>query len=53
LGAILVSGFEVFDEFEPLVAADQWIDPVETQDGDFDAGRGEPVEVKGLERGLG
>ena len=32
-----VGGFEVFDELEPLVAADQRVDSVEAQDGDFDA----------------
>ena len=53
LGAGPVSGFEVFDELEPLVAADQRVDLVQAQDGDFDAGGGEPVEVKGFEGGLG
>ena len=53
LGAVLIGGFQVFDEFEPLVAADQRVDLVQTQAGDIDAGRGEPVEVKELEGGLG
>ena len=35
-----VSGFQVLDEFEPLVATDQRVDLVETQDRDFDAGVG-------------
>ena len=48
-----IGGLEVFDEFEPLVAADQRVDLVQAQDRDFDAGGAEPVEVKGLERGLG
>ena len=39
-GTDLVSGFQVFDEFEPLVAADQRVDLVEAQDRDFDAGVG-------------
>jgi hypothetical protein len=32
-----VSGFQVLDEFEPLVATDQRVDLVEAQDRDFDA----------------
>ena len=48
-----VSGVEVFDELEPLVAADQRVDLVQAQDGDFDAGGGEPVELQGFEGGLG
>ncbi|MNL65856.1 hypothetical protein D3C87_1902470 [compost metagenome] len=40
LGTGPVCGFEVFAEFEPLVAADQRVDLVEAQDGDFDIGLG-------------
>ncbi len=47
LGAALVGGFQVFDEFEPLVATDQRVNLVQTQDCYFDSGGGEPVEVKG------
>jgi hypothetical protein len=53
LGTHTVGGFEVFDEFEPFVAADQRVDVVEAQDGHFNAGGCEPVEVKVFERGLG
>ena len=52
-GTDLVSGFQVLDEFEPLVAADQRVDLVEAQDRDFDASVGQPVEMKGFEGGLG
>ncbi|VVO14594.1 hypothetical protein PS710_03734 [Pseudomonas fluorescens] len=37
LGPGQVSGLEVFGELEPLVAADQRVDLVQAQDGDFDA----------------
>ncbi|MNF90338.1 hypothetical protein D3C84_728980 [compost metagenome] len=53
LGPGEVSGLEVFGELEPFVAADQRVDLVQAQDGDFDAGGGEPVEVQGVEAGLG
>ncbi|MNY03304.1 hypothetical protein D3C86_1359160 [compost metagenome] len=49
----LFSDFEVFNQLEPFVAADQWVDLIKTQDRDFDAGRGEPVERKRFEGGLG
>ncbi|MNX94191.1 hypothetical protein D3C86_1264150 [compost metagenome] len=52
-GTQTVGGFQVFDELEPFVAADQRVDPVQTQDRHFDAGLSEPVEVKGVEGGLG
>jgi len=52
-GTALVSGLEVFDEFEPFVATDQRVDQVQAQDGDIDVGAGEPVEVKGFEGSLG
>ena len=48
-----VSGFEVFDELEPFVATDQRVDLVEAQDGDFDAGAFEPVEINEVEGGFG
>ncbi|MNP20132.1 hypothetical protein D3C76_1126930 [compost metagenome] len=43
---------QVFDELEPLVAADQRVDLIQAQDRHFDAGDGEPVEVEGFEGGL-
>ena len=52
-GACMVSGFEVFDELEPFVAADQRVDLVQAQDRDFDVGGGEPVEMEGFEWALG
>ncbi|MNW17513.1 hypothetical protein D3C71_2167270 [compost metagenome] len=39
----------MFDQLEPLVATDQRIDLIQAQDRDFDAGAGQPVEVKGFE----
>ena len=51
-GAGLCSNVEVFDQLEPFVATDQRIDLVQTQDRDFDAGCGQPVEVEALERGF-
>ena len=53
LVALEHSGFQVLDEFEPLVAADQRVDLVEAQDGDFNAGGCEPVQMKAFEGGLG
>ncbi len=50
-GPQAVSSFQVFDELEPFVAADQRVDLVQPQDRHFDAGSSEPVEVKGS-RGL-
>jgi hypothetical protein len=47
-GTRTVGGLEVFDEFEPFVAADQRVNLVEAQDGDFNAGGCEPVELKRL-----
>lgn len=47
VGAGVVCGVEVFDELEPLVAADQRVNLVQAQDGDLDVGCGEPVEMKG------
>ncbi|MNQ81480.1 hypothetical protein D3C85_965030 [compost metagenome] len=52
-GPRVVGGLQVFDELEPFVAADQRVDQVQTQDGDFDAGICEPVEVERFEGSLG
>ncbi len=53
LAPALVGCLEVFGEFEPFVAADQRVDLVQAQDGDFDAGVFEPVKMEGFEGGLG
>lgn len=53
IGTGSVGGVEVFDELEPLVAADQRVDLVQAQDRELDIGGGEPVQVQGLQRGLG
>ena len=47
-----VSGFQVLDEFEPLVTTDQRIDPIQTQHRHFNAGTGKPIQMKGFEVGL-
>lgn len=52
-GTRAIRGFEVLDEFEPFVAADQRVDLVEAQDGDFNAGSVQPVQMKVFEGGLG
>jgi hypothetical protein len=43
LGAGTLGGFEMFNEFEPLVAADQRVDAIEAQDRDLDAGVCQPA----------
>jgi hypothetical protein len=43
LGAGTLGGFEMFNEFEPLVATDQWVDAVQAQDRDLDAGVCQPA----------
>nr|BFE89860.1 hypothetical protein GCM10020185_03960 [Pseudomonas brassicacearum subsp. brassicacearum] len=53
LGTGLMGGAQMMDQLEPLVAADQWIDPVQAQHRHLNTGTGEPVQVKGFESGLG
>jgi hypothetical protein len=53
LGTRPVSGVEVFDELEPFVAADQRVDLIQAQDGDFDSGAAEPVELQWFEGAWG
>lgn len=53
VGAGLVGSLEVFGELEPFVAADQRVDLVQAQDGDFDVGGFEPVKMEGLEGAWG
>ena len=52
-GPCAVCRFQVFDQFEPFVAADQRVDLIEAQDGDFNTGGAEPVQMKVFEGGLG
>jgi hypothetical protein len=41
------------NQLEPLVATDQWIDPIQAQRRHFDTGAGKPIQMKGFEFGVG
>ena len=51
-GTGAIGGFEMLNELEPLVTADQWVNLIEAQDGDFNIGGGEPVELQEFKRSL-